>query len=138
MSWGIAARPRSPKSLLRRIELVEPLALEGFHRAIGLDLSKGGVDGGDEIGTGRQDEAEILGAEWGADDFEGTRIGADIAIGRGLIHQDGIDIARGERLDRSTERVEQLYARIGLVAIEHVIDGNVDIGGAGLRADEKA
>ena len=35
------------------------------------------------------------------------------------------------------ERVEQLDARIGFVAIEHFVDSDIEIGGAGLGADEQ-
>ena len=63
--------------------------------------------------------------------------GAHVAGRRGLIHEHEIDVAGLQRLHRGAEGVEQLYPRILLVAVEDVVDRGVEVGRAGLRADEQ-
>ncbi len=97
----------------------------------------GGVEGCDEVGAGREDEAELLGLDGVADDLEGVGVGADVAASAGGIDEHHVHVTGDERLDGSAEGLEELDARVGLVAVEDVVNRRVEAGGAGLRADQE-
>ena len=115
----------------------EPAVVEIVQVAVGLHLGDGGVEGCDQVGARLEDEAEVLGAERVADDLELVGVGADVAAAGGGIGEDHVDVAGQQRLHRGAEGLEQLDARVLLVAVEHVVDRGVEVGGAGLRADQQ-
>ena len=71
-----------------------------------------------------------------ADQLEGVGVGADIALAAGAVGQHQVDVAGAQRLDAGAEGLEELDARVGLVAVEHLVDRDVERRGAGLGADQ--
>src|SRR6478736_5631246 len=114
----------------------EPLLVQRIEGTVGFQACYRGVDRGDQIGTLREDEAEVLGAERAADDLQTAARGIDIALGCDAVGQHDVDVAGLQRLYRGTEGLEQLDARVLLVAVEDLVDRSVEGGGTRLRADE--
>ena len=70
-------------------------------------------------------------------DHQLVRVGADVAAGGGGVGQDHVHVAVEQRLHGRAEGLEQLDARVTLVAVQHLVDRGVEVGGAGLRADQQ-
>ena len=135
----LAGSRRSRSSSARsRLVVDEPLLGQRVERAVGLERGDAGVDRRDKVGALGEDEAELL-----------RRSGSPIIFS---LPPDAVDIApcrprcrsaRGRRRRTSApatvarEGLEQLDARVLFVAVEHVVDGDVERRGAGLRADQK-
>ena len=73
-----------------------------------------------------------------ASDLERVGRGAHVARGGRVIHEHGVDVAGLQRRHRRTEGVEQLdaLARVLVVGAGHIERG-IEVGRAGLRADEE-
>ena len=60
----------------------------------------------------------------------------DIALAAGAVGQHEVDVAGAQRLDRGAEGLEELDPRVRLVAVEHLVDRDVERRGAGLGGDQ--
>ena len=105
--------------------------------SVGLHAGDGGVEGLGPRAARGEDEAELFGGKCVADDFEFFGVGADVAAAGGGVDEDEVDVAGDECLDGGAEAVEQADARVGLVAVEDVVDSGVEACRAGLGADEE-
>ena len=69
--------------------------------------------------------------------LKASGLARDVALAAGAVGEDEVDVAGAHRLDGGADGLEEFYARVGLVAVEDVVDGDVEGGDAGLGADEE-
>ncbi len=115
-----------------RVGQEEPTAAQIIEKAIGLERGNRLIEGGAQVGLGGEDEAEVFAGQGLADELELIGVGADVTRAGSLIHQHHVDVALDEGLHRSAEGLEDDDAWVLLIAIEHAVDGGVEVGGAGL------
>jgi hypothetical protein len=128
---------RARRAVLAELVLEEPPGVQRVDRAIGLHAGDRCVHRGDEIAAFREDEAEILGPQLLADDLEPAARGLDIARAGGAIGQHQVHIARLQRLDRGAEGLEKLDPGVRLVAVQHLVDPDIEGRRARLRGHQQ-
>ncbi len=115
----------------------EPLGIQMLQEAVVPHGLNRGVDRFDQIGAGREDEAELFRGQRIAHHLQRLGIGPDVAPSRRRIHQHEIHIAVDQRLHRRAEVVEELDARVGFVAVQDVVDCRVEARRTRLRTDQQ-
>ena len=84
-----------------------------------------------------EDEAELVRAEGSTDLLELVGVGSDVTLGAGGIHQHHVHVTGEQGLDSGAKGVEELDAGVLFVAVEDIVNGGIEIGGAGLGADQQ-